>query len=119
MEHWKKLRTSNMVERTNQVFKRHGRVVRIFPNPESCVRLYGAIAKEWDEDWVSGKKYLDMAPLVGLGKRKRFEGSGTCSAAFENSPECQGVKRSLIILQKKSCISHYLTMILTKIQTIG
>jgi len=67
-EHWKKLRTSNMVERTNQEFKRRGRVVRIFPNPESCVRLYGAIAKEWDEDWVSGKKYLDMAPLWELEK---------------------------------------------------
>jgi len=62
-DHWKKIRTSNMIERTNQEFKRRGRVVRIFPNPESCVRLYGAIAKEWDEDWVSGKKYLDMAPL--------------------------------------------------------
>jgi len=59
-----------MVERTNQEFKRRGRVVRIFPNPESCVRLYGAIAKEWDEDWVSGKKYLDMAPRSR--KKKTF-----------------------------------------------
>ena len=62
-EHHKKLRTSNMVERTNQEFKRRGRVVRIFPNPESCIRLYGSLAKEWDEDWISGRKYMNMESL--------------------------------------------------------
>jgi putative transposase len=62
-EHHKKLRTSNMVERTNQEFKRRGRVVRIFPNPESCIRLYGSLAKEWDEDWISGRKYINMESL--------------------------------------------------------
>jgi len=62
-EHRKKLRTSNIVERVNQEFKRRGRVVRIFPNPQSCIRLYGAIAKEWDEDWISGRRYMEMEPL--------------------------------------------------------
>jgi putative transposase len=74
-EHHKKLRTSNMVERTNQEFKRRGRVVRIFPNPESCIRLYGAISKEWDEDWVSGRKYLDMDPLWEWEKENASKGS--------------------------------------------
>jgi len=40
-----------------------------------------------------------------MGERNRFEGSGACSAAFENPPEGQRVKRGLIILQKKSCTS--------------
>ncbi len=78
-EHHKKLRTSNMIERTNQEFKRRGRVVRIFPNPESCIRLYGAIAKEWDEDWVCGRKYLDMDPLWEWEKE-------TASKAAEHAP---------------------------------
>ncbi len=51
-----------MVERTNQEFKRRGRVVQIFPTSESCIRLYGVTAKAWDEDWVSGRIYLEMAP---------------------------------------------------------
>jgi len=46
---------------------------------------------------------------VGVGERNRFEGSGACSAAFENPPEGQRVKRGLIILQKKSCTSAALT----------
>ena len=62
-EHRKKLRTNNIIERVNQEFKRRGRVVRIFPSPESCKRLYSAIAKEWDEDWMTGKRYMDMEPL--------------------------------------------------------
>jgi len=69
-EHRKKLRTSNVVERVNQEYKRRGRVVRIFPNPQSCIRLYAAIAKEWDEDWISGKKYMDMGPLWDWEKEK-------------------------------------------------
>jgi len=62
-EHRKKLRINNIIERVNQEFKRRGRVVRIFPSPESCRRLYSAIAREWDEDWMIGKRYMDMEPL--------------------------------------------------------
>jgi len=62
-EHRKKLWTNNIIECVNQEFKRRGRVVRIFPSPESCKRLYSAIAKEWDEDWMTGKRYMDMEPL--------------------------------------------------------
>jgi len=38
-------------------------VARIFPGPESCKRLYSTIAREWDEDWMTGKRYMDMEPL--------------------------------------------------------
>jgi len=72
-EHRRKLRTSNIVERVNQEFKRRGRVVRIFPNPQSCLRLYGAIAKEWDEDWISGRRYMEMEPLWKWEKEKAPE----------------------------------------------
>jgi transposase-like protein len=49
-----------MIERVNQEPKRRSKVVRIFPNPSSCVRLFSALLKQWHEDWVTGKKYLDM-----------------------------------------------------------
>ena len=60
VEHHKRLRTTNMLERVNQELKRRSKVVRIFPNPASCVRLFSALLKEWHEDWVTGRKYLDM-----------------------------------------------------------
>ena len=36
VEHHKRLRTMNMIERVNQELKRRSKVVRIFPNPASC-----------------------------------------------------------------------------------
>lgn len=62
-EHHKRLRTTNMIERVNQELKRRSRVVRIFPNPTSCLRLFTALLKEWHEDWVSGQRYLNMDRL--------------------------------------------------------
>ena len=62
-EHHKRLRTTNMIERVNQELKRRSRVVRIFPNPTSCLRLFTALLKEWHEDWESGQRYLNMDRL--------------------------------------------------------
>ena len=68
--HHKRLRTTNMVERINQELKRRSKVVRIFPNTSSCRRLYSALLKEWHEDWVDGRKYLDMEKLWEFEKDK-------------------------------------------------
>ena len=56
----KKLRTTNCLERLNEEIRRRERIIRIFPNRESAVRLIGALLMEQDEKWASGKKYLDM-----------------------------------------------------------
>lgn len=56
----KRLRTTNSVERLNEEVRRRERVIRIFPNRESALRLIGALLMELDEKWASGKKYLDM-----------------------------------------------------------
>ena len=44
-----KLRSSNMIERLNREFKRRSQVVQIFPNPESILRLMGAVAVEYND----------------------------------------------------------------------
>jgi putative transposase len=56
--HRRRIRTSNMLERVNQEIKRRIRVVRIFPNQSSCLRLVSAILMEIDEDWETGRIYL-------------------------------------------------------------
>lgn len=56
----RKLRTTNSVERLNEEIRRRERVIRIFPNRESALRLLGALLMEIDEGWSSHRKYLDM-----------------------------------------------------------
>ena len=56
----KRLRTSNSIERLNQEIRRRERVIRIFPNEASLIRLIGAMLMEQDEKWTTGKKYLSM-----------------------------------------------------------
>ena len=60
----KRLRTSNSIERLNEELRRRERVIRIFPNEDSLVRLMGAILIEQHEKWSSGKKYFDMTEFI-------------------------------------------------------
>ena len=62
-EHHKHLKSTNLLERLNQEFKRRTHVVRIFPNEASCLRLIRALASEQHEEWLDGPVYLDMQPL--------------------------------------------------------
>lgn len=57
--HRKKMKSTNMVERLNQELKRRSRVVRIFPNNQSCLRLLSALCQEVSESW-SHRIYLAM-----------------------------------------------------------
>lgn len=56
--HRKKIRTSNMAERCNRELKRRTRLVGIFPNVQSCLRLVSAICVEIDEEWSTGNRYI-------------------------------------------------------------
>ena len=61
--HRQRIRTTNGLERLNQEIKRRTRVVRIFPNRQACLRLVTALAVEQSEEWVAGRRYLDMREL--------------------------------------------------------
>jgi putative transposase len=61
-EHWVKMRTSNMIERVNQELKRRTRVIHVFPNVASLLRLITACPCEISDSWEGGKVYLDMTP---------------------------------------------------------
>jgi transposase-like protein len=55
-----RLRTINGQERLNEEIRRRERVIRIFPNRDSVMRLLGALLMEQDEQWSTGKRYFDM-----------------------------------------------------------
>ena len=59
-EHRKRMRSTNMVERFNQELLRRSRVIRIFPNADSCIRLFGTMCMEQSEQWQTGQIYLNM-----------------------------------------------------------
>ena len=56
--HQKKIRTSNLIERLNREIKRRTKVVSIFPNEASCLRLVTAQLIEKSESWETGTRYL-------------------------------------------------------------
>src|SRR5258707_249021 len=57
----RRLRTSNGMERLNEEVRRRERVIRIFPNRETAIRLLGAVLMERHEQWTTGHRYFDMA----------------------------------------------------------
>lgn len=59
-DHWRRIRTSNVIERVNEEIRRRTRVAGIFPNDASCLRLVSAVLMEISEDWETGKVYLKM-----------------------------------------------------------
>jgi putative transposase len=61
--HRRRIRSTNGLERFNQELKRRTRVVRIFPNPEACLRLVTALCVEQSEEWLASRVYLDMRKL--------------------------------------------------------
>jgi putative transposase len=71
--HRRRIRTTNGLERFNQELKRRTRVVRIFPNREACLRLVTALAVEQSEEWITGRRYLDMEELREHRRLKECE----------------------------------------------
>lgn len=68
--HHKHLKSTNMLERLNEEIKRRTRVVRIFPNTESCLRLIRALCVETHETWLEDNRYLNMALLTEQKKEQ-------------------------------------------------
>ena len=59
-EHWRRIRTTNGLERINKELKRRTRVVGAFPNDESLMRLGVSLLIDINEEWITTKKYLSM-----------------------------------------------------------
>ena len=67
--HHKHLKSTNLLERLNQEFKRRTHIVRLFPDEPSCLRLIRALAVEIHEKWIDANRYLNMEPLRELLKK--------------------------------------------------
>jgi putative transposase len=63
--HRKRLRTTNGMEHDHMQVRRRTRVIRIFPNDESLLRLISALAVERNEQWCE-KKYVTFEAKEGV-----------------------------------------------------
>jgi len=81
-KHWKRIRTTNMVERVNAEIKRRGKVVGAFPSQDSAIRLIVSVMMDINEEWITGKRYLDMSEF----EEQRLE------SRLPNCPAKIGVK---------------------------
>ena len=68
--HWKKLRSTNPLERFNKEIGRRTDVVGIFPDDQSLIRLAGMLCIEQNDEWLVGRRYLsaESTSLVMAGR---------------------------------------------------
>jgi len=59
-EFWKKIRTTNLLERVNKELKRRSKKIGAFPNDASLLRLAGSILIDINEEWITGNRYLSV-----------------------------------------------------------
>ena len=62
-EHWRRIHSTNPLERLHREVKRRTNVVGVFPDRSSVLRLVGTILKEIDEDWRAGRHYFQLESM--------------------------------------------------------
>jgi putative transposase len=73
LDHWRKLRSTNPLERLNREIGRRTDVVGIFPDDASLIRLATSLVIEQNDEWLVGRRYLSLDSLAPLLEEQRDE----------------------------------------------
>ena len=78
-EHWRRIHSTNPLERLHKEVKRRTKVVGVFPDQASVLRLVGMNLKEIDDDWRAGRHYFQQDSMQLLKNWKSVPEKGKTS----------------------------------------
>ena len=82
--HWRKIWSTNPLERVNKEIKRRSRVVGIFPNTAAVIRLVGAILIDMHDEWTaSDRRYLSEGSMAKLYDTSNTEDAAAITTAHK------------------------------------
>jgi putative transposase len=86
--HWKKIQSSNPLERINREIKRRTDVVQVFPNPEALERLVTAVLSEMHDEWIAfPRRYLSEGSMAAIYADEHV---GNTTRALPSPPNTTG-----------------------------
>lgn len=66
VEHWRSISSTNAIERVNAELDRRAKVVGIFPNTASLVRLFTAVLQDQHDEWQDGRGHFSQQSMARL-----------------------------------------------------
>lgn len=66
VDHWRSISSTNAIERVNAELDRRAKVVGIFPNTDSLLRLFTAVLQDQHDEWQDGRRHFSQQSMARL-----------------------------------------------------